>query len=262
MGMTMSKPIRLRGRLLGDGREPLLCAPLVARDADGLRAEASAVLAKKPDLLEWRVDHFAAIAHAASVVEASAMLRDLAGATPILFTRRSIREGGHAIDASEQQVSEVIEAVCAAGSVDMVDCELASEPEHFQRARAAASRCGALLVGSFHDFRRTPDVRELAATFTSAQRLGADVAKVAVMPQDVGDVLTLLQATLQASRQLDLPLIAMSMGPYGALTRLCGWMFGSSVSFVVGQGASAPGQLPIEDVHAVLDVLQRSLDAR
>ena len=256
--MNTSKPIRLRGRTLGTGDGPLICAPLVARDQEGLRREARAVLAAKPDLLEWRVDFFAALGDRARVLEASAMLRQLAGNTPILFTRRSTREGGEPIQTSEEAVSEAIEAVCAQGSVDLVDCELASQAEHFARARAAATACGALLVGSFHDFQRTPDGAELAGIFERAQRIGADVAKVAVMPSNPDDVLTLLQATLRASRDVRLPLITMAMGPLGMPTRLFGWMFGSSVSFAAGQQASAPGQLPIAELRAVLQLYERA----
>lgn len=47
------------------------------------------------------------------------------------------------------------------------------------------------------------------------------------MPRDLDDVLTLLAATRQASKKLRIPLISMSMGPYGSLTRLFGWTFGS-----------------------------------
>ncbi len=259
--MNMSRPIRLRGRCVGGGKEPLICAPLVARDADGLRAEAVAVLARNPDLLEWRVDFFEAIAEPARVVQAAAMLRDIAAHTPILFTRRSTREGGQPIPVSEQGVSELIEAVCAEGCVDLVDCELGSEAQHFQRARAAASACGALLVGSFHDFQRTPDADTLAAIFARAQHLGADIAKVAVMPNSAADVLGLLQATLRASRTIELPLITMSMGPLGMPTRLFGWMFGSSVSFASGEQASAPGQLSIPELRAVLESYRRSVAA-
>jgi 3-dehydroquinate dehydratase I len=91
------------------------------------------------------------------------------------------------------------------------------------------------------------------------EQAGADVAKVAVMPQGLEDVLTVLQATLDGQKKIRLPIISMSMGAYGSLSRLFGWVFGSSVSFAVGQKASAPGQVPIEDLKVVLDVLQRAL---
>ncbi len=95
--------------------------------------------------------------------------------------------------------------------------------------------------------------------FAQAQDLQADIAKVAVMPHDMEDVLTLLSATLQSSRALRIPLVSMSMGRFGAVTRLCGWAFGSAMTFAVGESSSAPGQMPIEDVDAGLALLQKAL---
>lgn len=89
--------------------------------------------------------------------------------------------------------------------------------------------------------------------------VGADIAKVAVMPRDMGDVLTLLTATLQSSRKLGIPVVSMSMGGQGTLTRLCGWAFGSAMTFAVGENSSAPGQLPVEDVEAGLAILRKAL---
>ena len=103
---------------------------------------------------------------------------------------------------------------------------------------------------------------KVVKSFTGAvkeQALGADIAKVAVMPRAMDDVLTLLQATLQASRTLEIPVVSMAMGGLGTLTRVCGWAFGSAMTFAVGDGISAPGQMPIEDVEAALAVLRRGM---
>ena len=115
------------------------------------------------------------------------------------------------------------------------------------------------LIGSFHDFNATPAAAQILAKLEAMQAAGADVAKVAVMPRELKDVLTLLEATLEARQRLTVPLITMAMGPFGSLSRMFGWVFGSTVSFAVGQKASAPGQVPIEDLRIVLDVLQRAL---
>jgi len=95
-----------------------------------------------------------------------------------------------------------------------------------------------------------------------AEKLGADVAKVAVMPVNLDDVLTLLIATREASKNLSIPFISLSMGPYGALTRLFGWVFGSSLTFAVGAARSAPGQVPIEDLNTVLAIVQKLMGGR
>ena len=60
------KPIHLHGKPLGSGRFPAICAPLVGRTREQLLAEAALVAAKKPDLLEWRVDFFEGIADTAA----------------------------------------------------------------------------------------------------------------------------------------------------------------------------------------------------
>ena len=92
--------------------------------------------------------------------------------------------------------------------------------------------------------------------------LGADVAKIAVMPQSMDDVLALLAATERASRNVDIPLVSMAMGPLGAVTRAAGWIFGSAMTFAVGASSSAPGQMPIEDVRLVVEALQRTMSLR
>ena len=253
-----TRPIILKGQPLAQGRVPAVCAPLVARTADALRAEAAAVAAKQPDLLEWRVDFFERIGDRAAVLAAAAGVRVAAGAIPILFTRRAQREGGQPIPLDEPQVLALYEAVATSGCVDLLDFEMGNAPEHVAQVRQLAQRHALPLVLSFHDFQRTPPADELAGRFAQAQRLGADVAKVAVMPQSMDDVHRLLGATLQASRSLPIPVISMAMGGLGAVSRLCGGVFGSALTFAVGAAASAPGQIPIEDVRAALAVLQRA----
>ncbi len=257
--MGMTKTIEVNGKPVAGGKEPLICTPLVARDEQSVLRELAAVCAKRPDLIEWRVDFFAGIADTARVVALARAIRDEAGSVPIIFTRRSTREGGEPTGMSEEQVLALYEAVCAARCVDFVDCEMSSDPSHFQSALQAAHGAGAQLIASFHDFQQTPSAEEIVARFVAMERAGADIAKVAVMPRAIDDVLTLLGATLEGNRRIKLPIISMSMGAYGSLSRLFGWTFGSSVTFAVGDKASAPGQVPIEDLRVVLDILQCSL---
>jgi 3-dehydroquinate dehydratase-1 len=253
------RAIELAGRPAGSGRFPLVCAPLVGRTRERLLAEAAAVAAKRPDLLEWRVDFFEGIGDTAAVAGALAGIKQAAGGLPILFTRRSAREGGEAIALSEAQVVSLYRAVCATGDVDLVDFEMGNDPADVQQVREFTRAHGVQLIASFHDFQRTPDARDIEQRFAQAAALGADIAKVAVMPQGMDDVLTLLSATLHASRRLEIPLVSMSMGRFGAVTRMCGWAFGSAMTFAVGEASSAPGQMAIEDVESALALLQKVL---
>ena len=257
--MSMSKPLMLKGRVIGGGKEPLICLPLVARTEAGLLAELAVVMGKQPDLIEWRVDFFEGIADTAKVVALGLQLRSMANGVPIIFTRRSIREGGEAIAITETQVLALYCAVSAAGCADFYDYELSSDPAEFKAALTAVHQGGGQLIASYHNFQQTPPAAELLAKFAAMEAAGADVVKIAVMPQQIEDVLTLLSATLEANQRIKQPIISMSRGSLGALSRLFGYAFGSSVTFAAGEKASAPGQLPIEDIRVVQTVLQRVL---
>lgn len=256
----VTRPILIQGRPLAGGRIPAICAPLVGRTTEELAQETSAVAAKGPDLLEWRVDFFEAIASTDDVLSAASAIHGAARGIPILFTRRSRFEGGQPIPLDEAQVVDLYRAVCAEGSIHLADFEMARESAHVQAVREVCNANGVGLVLSFHNFQRTPPLAELLDRFQLAERLGADVAKVAVMPEREEDVLRLLEATAAASRACAIPVVSMSMGGWGALSRIGGGLFGSALTFAVGARSSAPGQMPIDDVRAALGVLERAVN--
>ena len=255
--MSNGKVIDVRGRKLG-GETPLICTPLVGRKRERVLAEAASVVAKKPDVIEWRVDFFDGIGDTAAVLDTGRALRAAAGYTPIIFTRRSIKEGGEPIAIGDEEVVRLYDAVGASGLVDFLDFEMSNDAGQVQSVRESARRHGTRVILSYHNFGYTPGLDFLVQRFLEAERLGGDVAKVAVMPRDRADVLTLFAATSQAEAKARIPLISMSMGPLGSVTRMIGGVFGSALSFAVGEGSSAPGQIPIADLNVVFAVLRRA----
>jgi 3-dehydroquinate dehydratase-1 len=249
------KPITIANQ---PARVPLVCAPLVGRTREKLLAEVAVLAAKKPDLLEWRVDFFDGIADTAQVLGVLGELKQAASGMPVLFTRRCQREGGERIALAEPQVVELYRAVCASGQVELVDFEMDNDAAHVGAVREMSRAAGVQLMLSFHDFHSTPSVDDIEQRFEQALSQDADIAKIAVMPRSMHDVLVLLDATAQASEKLSIPVVSMAMGARGAITRACGWAFGSAMTFAVGEGSSAPGQLPIEDVRAVIEILRRA----
>jgi 3-dehydroquinate dehydratase-1 len=253
--MFVGKPMVLGGKAL---KFPLVCTPLVGSSHAQVLSEVRHVLPKTPDLLEWRVDCFEGIADTAQVLALAEAIRQEARGIPVLFTRRSIREGGAQIALDEHGVLALYDAVMLSQTIDFVDFEMCSESAHIAQVRAQSAAQGIGLILSFHDFHSTPTKDAICQRFAQAKQLGADVAKIAVMPQCLEDVLLLLSATLESSQKLDIPVVSMSMGAYGAVTRLVGGVFGSAMSFAVGAAASAPGQLPIEDLQVVLEIVNRA----
>ena len=112
------------------------------------------------------------------------------------------------------------------------------------------------MVCSSHDFAKTPPRAELVSRMVQMQQAGADLPKLAVMPQCRSDVLELLAATAEmAELHPETPVITMSMGALGAVSRLAGETFGSAMTFANPGQASAPGQVSLDIVNEVLDAL-------
>ena len=132
---------------------------------------------------------------------------------------------------------------------------VADLPKLVEQAHSA----GVAVVCSSHDFTKTPPRAELVSRMVQMQQAGADLPKLAVMPRCRSDVLELLAATAEMTdHHPDTPVITMSMGALGAVSRLCGEAFGSAMTFANPGTASAPGQVGLDVVNAVLDSLRLS----
>lgn len=249
--MSLMKPITVKGKVLALGLRPAICCPLVATNTQALIDELKIVLAEGPDLVEWRVDHFTELTNPAAVMDAAQALRR-ACPLPILYTWRSPREGGADRPVETALLEQLLTTLCQQNLVDLVDCEISADEIHFAKVRTITREAGVLLVASFHDFSNTPTRFDILQKLGAGQALGADIAKVAVMPHSPEDLLSLLGATTDAARILKIPVITMAMGELGALTRTHGGLFGNSLTFAVGANASAPGQVPVEEIKRCL----------
>ena len=136
----------------------------------------------------------------------------------------------------------------------MIDIELSSGPDTIQALRSVCRPAGVKLILSYHDFERTPDNDALLQKLLDAEQAGADIAKVAVMPRDSQDVLTVLNVTHLARQQMKIPLIAISMGRGRHYPHRRG-PFGSDITFASGTATTAPGQLSITDLRKAWSVL-------
>ena len=108
-----------------------------------------------------------------------------------------------------------------------------------------------MLVLSSHDFEKTPPRDVLVERYRQMEALGGDLPKIAVMPQSQRDVMVLLSAMTEASAACG-PLIGISMGELGKLTRVRGGAFGSVMTFASKGKASAPGQIDAETLASML----------
>lgn len=255
MKATVTSPLRVRGLEFG-GPKPLFCIPLVPVDVASLEDQATVAAQLEPDLIEWRADYFRD-ATPDALVRAAGVLRRIAGEAVIIFTLRIRQEGG-AQPQSQATRRELIEAVLRTRTIDILDLELANEPPFLDVVMPIARDCGTRVLLAMHNFDETPANDVLLGHVRAMRARGADIAKIAVMPKTPDDVLRMLQVTAAARREFpDLPLATMSMGALGSVTRVAGFLYGSDMAFAVGQTASAPGQIPIQDARRTTELLLR-----
>ena len=257
--MKETKPILANGKPIGNGTLPIVITPLVGKTQAAILDEVAAIIPKAPDLLEWRIDFFEAIGNIQAVIETALAIRAASKGIPVLLTRRNASEGGQPLTIAEPAVVAMYTAACQAKCVELIDYELSNAPGDLQHLRDVSRANGVGMIMSYHNFQMTPDAATLDKKFATATQLGADVAKVAVMPQSDRDVLELLAATSRARETLDLPLISMSMGGIGSISRIMGWIYGSAATFAVGKSSSAPGQIAIEELRTTLAIVRQAV---
>jgi 3-dehydroquinate dehydratase-1 len=252
----MKKIVNIRGVRIGDGI-PKICVPITERTQEEILAAAMSMRDEPFDLVEWRADWYNDVTDPQQVRETLRILRDVFGRAPILFTVRTAAEGGE-IRLSADTYGEILTNAVSERLADLVDVELFSGDETVREVVDAAHKNGTAVIASSHDFNATPDKDELMRRMIAMRELGADILKLAVMPENRKDVLTLLSVTEEMTRRYPNPVITMAMGRIGMISRICGETFGSAVTFGSAGKASAPGQIDVESLDRILQELHEA----
>lgn len=248
----------VRGIEIGIG-QPKICISVTGRNRLEILKQLNAVKDLSFDIVEWRVDFFEEISDMIAIKE---MLMDIDGILvdkPILFTFRSSLEGGQKWIPADQY-SDLIYTAIGTGLVDLADVELFLGDKFVENLIMQVHRLGAKVIVSNHDFVKTPSKEKIVDRLKNMEYIGADIAKIAVMPKTKKDVLGLLDATLEAGDKMHIPIVTMAMGDLGIITRLSGEIFKSAITFGAGAQASAPGQMPVQDLKQVLSAIHKNLN--
>lgn len=252
------KTVQVRNVVLGEGR-PKICVPIVGVTEEEITEQAGMFAHIPADIAEWRVDWFEHADECEKAMKLLERLREILGDVPLLFTFRTAKEGGEKELAPEDYIRLNREAA-ASGFVDLIDVELSAGDETVRELIREAHAGGVSAVVSNHDFAGTPTKEEIVSRLCKMQELGADLPKIAVMPGGAEDVLALLAATEEMHRlYADRPFITMSMSGQGLISRLCGEVFGSALTFGSAGRASAPGQASVGELDRILELIHRSL---
>ncbi len=190
------------------------------------------------DMVELRVDLLKKGERAKAAKFPAMLAKEATWRVPCLLTFRRKCDGG-AFEGDEAERVKFFEKVLAAknakvaeGSFDYVDFE-----EGFGDGQlvALAHKAGANVVRSLHKF--DGPVRNLKAKLRELARSG-DVAKVAFMPRNLGDV-----AKVFAEDLGDVPRVVCAMGAQGFATRALASRFGSLWTYASVGGLGSIGHI-------------------
>lgn len=247
------KTVKIRNLVIGGGK-PKVCVPMMGDEGAVLRT-AEGIKKSRSDLAEWRIDTDPDWNNESHILQTAEKLRSVLGDMPLLFTFRTREEGGSAA-VSEERYRELNRTMIRSGLIDLVDVEFFKTEETVKSLIREAETHGVRTVLSNHDFEKTPQEEEIVRRLCAMQEAGADLAKIAVMPKEEQDVIELLNATWTMKKfHPDTPVITMSMGQRGMISRLCGELYGSAVTFAAYEKASAPGQMQVEEVREIIEKL-------
>ena len=249
----MSKVLRVKGKEFGTGT-PIICVSVMDTEKDAILAEIQRLVDNGAEMIEWRVDAFSGVESPNAVREVLKEVAPFIKDTVFVFTFRSKEQGGNR-SLSSQKVFDLHQVAAESHVVDFIDVE------YFYTEDADVEvynlqKMGTKVITSHHDFHETPSSDVLFMLLEQMKHSNADIVKMAMMPNDVSDVLCLLEETNHFhQRYPNQPLITMSMGKLGMVSRISGETFGSCVTFGAGKNASAPGQIPMDALKQILTVL-------
>ena len=230
--------------------------PITAKTKEQALAQAQVIAnTADADLAEFRIDLLSFASDTKQVIALGNELKKILGHKPMIATIRTKNEGGQ-LEISDADYGKTYQAYLKNPFMDWLDVEMFRDQKVVSEIVQKAHQKKVLVVMSNHDFQKTPSQDEIEKRLLKQDQMGADILKIAVMPKSKQDVFTLMNATLKVSQQTTKPLLTMSMGQLGTISRVATANMGGSYSFgMIGQ-ASAPGQIDVAKLKQILQTVQ------
>lgn len=172
---------------------------------------------------------------------------------PVIATNRRVEEDGR-WPGTEAERLALLEQ-CLDYGVDYLDVELAADAVWRGSLKDRRGNSGIIL--SWHDFDGTPEAGRLEDLLEEMLAAPAQVVKIVTLarqPEDNLRVLSLITRAKARGREI----IAFCMGSAGKWSRVVASLLGSFLTFAPFslKGASAPGQLTVNELHRLWRVLK------
>lgn len=248
------KVVNVKNIAIGEGITKV-CVPLAPQTDYDVDYQLRIISKSEPDMVEFRADIYERCFEPDALMGALRRIHDRLERFPILFTFRTKGEGGSCPATLEQYRSLLMTAIDS-GYIDLVDVEYFSDTDVVDEVIAEAHAKGVYVVVSNHDFKTTIPMEQIVERFKQMIFTGADIAKIAMMPENGNQVVDMMQAAKELQEEgNETPLIVISMGELGVETRTTGEMYGNAVSFATAGIPTAPGQISVDALRSQLTMI-------
>ena len=219
--------------------------------------EQAKIIAENPnaDMAEFRIDLLDFASDTKAVIKLGKELNQVLKNKPLIATIRTANEGGQ-LKISDADYESTYTEYLKQPFMQLLDIEMFRDQARVEKLTQRAHQKNVLVIMSNHDFDKTPTQQDIEQRLLKQDQMGADILKIAVMPKSKQDVLTLMNATLNVSQKSKKPLLTMSMGRLGTISRIATANMGGSMSFGMIGEASAPGQIDVAQLKQFLKIVQ------
>lgn len=251
--------IKVKDVIIGVGK-PKVCAPIVEDNDKDILAKLKELDQLDIDLIELRIDFYKNVTDCNQAYELFKNIKQSNISKPVILTYRSENEGGQ-ITLDSKQYLTLYEKAIEADAFDIYDVELSAGTNMIIELNERIHGADKYVLMSSHNFQRTPEIESLMQKFKVMDSFDADILKIAVMPEDLQDVINLLEFTIRANEEYpNRAIVTMAMSHLGMLSRLVGEQFGSAITFGSVDQTSAPGQLNYKDLNQILNIIHQYID--
>lgn len=252
--------LEIKNIKIGDG-QPKMCVPITGKTTEEIAEQANRAKQSIAEIVEWRADLFSESQEIDDMMETLEMIAGIMPEKILLFTFRSVEEGGN-WPVSLKMYHDLCLAAASTQKIDLIDIEFGKVEFLGRKFVQDLKIQGVKIIMSSHDYDHTPEDATMIYRIGVMNQFGADIGKIAALPHSLEDVLRMMNIVSKSRAFNQLPIATISMGDLGKVSRITGEITGSVLTFGSLEDAqtSAPGQIPIEELQFILETLHIKKD--
>jgi len=226
------------------GLSPKIAGVISDKDVPAISKDKS--LLDYADILEVRIDMF----KDRSPEYLRRILSDVKrlSAKPLIATVRDVREGGRPPAMGDDLRFSLFKS--ALPFVDAADIEIRAAKELVKKVVSLFKKNKKVVIGSYHDFRKTPDAKKLKEILLRSKTLGCDILKIAAYARTRDELARLSVFTVMEKKKNNI--VTISMGDRGLISRIFNPMVGSLFTYGYVNRPVFKGQGSVKDIAGLL----------